>query len=485
MKTWLLLITLSCFFPLRAQQPTYQDFETDSAAEPHGGIAYLNTFLQTNLRKPTSVAAKGFGGRVIVKGIVETDGRVSDVTVAQSLHSELNQEAIRVFSRFHAWKPARKGGQVVRQVVNLPVTFKPNAPFTYANGIQTDYFGADRTPVTDSTQARYKKASPMDERGLPTGDVIVYERKRSGWKETNRLPLVRLKGWQGSSAGQPLYLIGNQDAGKQWQDAVHSVDEAGNLFHQTEYENGMPSGFNITYHANGLVEQITGKENETRFATTSWYANGQMKESSSVDQTRGATFGAVQHVTLVWDSTGRQLVRDGNGRAVYTELMQSYRDTAQRTPYREEGLYEGGLKQGTWTGRYADGSYFYEERYDKGICQSGKAITAGQDTVRYTTVEQQPEFAGGMPKLGQFLAQNLRYPADAQRARAQGRVFVSFVVCQDGTLCDYEVIKSVQSELDKEALRVVKAMSGRWKPGSQRGQAVRVKYNLPINFTLE
>ena len=89
-----------------------------------------------------------------------------------------------------------------------------------------------------------------------------------------------------------------------------------------------------------------------------------------------------------------------------------------------------------------------------------------------------------MRGLGQFLMQTLRYPADAQRARAQGRVFVSFVVCTDGTLCDYEVKQSVHPDLDREAVRVVKAMSGNWKPGVQRGQKVRTTYNLPINFTL-
>lgn len=89
-----------------------------------------------------------------------------------------------------------------------------------------------------------------------------------------------------------------------------------------------------------------------------------------------------------------------------------------------------------------------------------------------------------MKGLAQFLNQNLSYPVSAQKAGAQGRVFVSFVVCTDGTLCDYEVLKGVQSDLDREAVQVVQKMSGKWTPGVQRGQKVRVKYNLPINFSL-
>ena len=81
---------------------------------------------------------------------------------------------------------------------------------------------------------------------------------------------------------------------------------------------------------------------------------------------------------------------------------------------------------------------------------------------------------------------NIRYPANAQRARAQGRVFVSFVVCEDGSLCDHEVVKSTgNQDLDKEAVRVVKQMKNNWTPSEIRGRKVRTKYNLPVNFTLQ
>jgi TonB family protein len=186
----------------------------------------------------------------------------------------------------------------------------------------------------------------------------------------------------------------------------------------------------------------------------------------------------------LWDSTGHQLIKEGNGRALYLTREESYRDTSRYTSLVEEGAYLGGYKQGVWTGRYGDGSYFYEERYDKGICQGGKAWTPDADTVRYTELEKQAEFPGGMQGLGQFLSSNLRYPPTAQKASAEGKVFVSFIVCTDGTLCDYEVLKSVHPDLDKEAVRVVKRMSGKWIPGFQRGRKVRVKYNLPINFSL-
>jgi len=102
----------------------------------------------------------------------------------------------------------------------------------------------------------------------------------------------------------------------------------------------------------------------------------------------------------------------------------------------------------------------------------------------FTVVEQQPEFSGGMAALGQYLSKNLRYPAAAQRANVSGRVFVSFVVNTDGSIQDVQVLKGLGFGTDEEAQRVVKGMP-KWRPGKQSGRPVRVKYNLPINFTLE
>lgn len=484
MKTQILLCLLFLCSSVFAQQPVYQPFEVDSAAQPRGGIGYLTAFLQTNLRKPVPAEAKGIGGRVIVSAIVEVDGRVTDVKVTQNKFPELSPEAGRVFGLFNAWQPALKAGKAVRQQVSFPVTFKPNTPFVYADGARISYFDADQKPVADGSEAvRFKQVSPMDTNGLPTGDIIVYKAKGTNWKEDFRLRLIRIKNTQRNGWGRPVYLIGHQSDYKQWEGTVFTVDDAGALVSRAEYEGGRGTGSSVTYHANGAVAEIA-EVVDGRKTLTSWHPNGQISQVWTVGTVPLAA-NTPEQVTAHWDSTGRLLVDKGNGRAFYAETVSSLADTTQLTRYEERGTYEDGLKQGVWTGRYADNSYFYEERYDKGICQGGKSITAGEDTVRYSVRDQQPEFIGGMPGLSKFLAQTIRYPADAQRARAQGRVFVSFVVCTDGTLCDYEVLKGVDPSLDQEAVRVVKAMNGQWKPGVQRGRKVKVKYNLPLNFTLE
>ena len=102
----------------------------------------------------------------------------------------------------------------------------------------------------------------------------------------------------------------------------------------------------------------------------------------------------------------------------------------------------------------------------------------------FDVVEQMPSFPGGPQALMQWLSENFRYPVVAQENGVQGRVVVSFVVERDGSITDVKVVRSVDPSLDKEAARVVKSMP-RWIPGKQNGQAVRVKYNVPVAFRLQ
>jgi TonB family protein len=101
----------------------------------------------------------------------------------------------------------------------------------------------------------------------------------------------------------------------------------------------------------------------------------------------------------------------------------------------------------------------------------------------YTVVENQPNFPGGMEQLGKYLSDNLKYPAAAERANVEGRVFVSFIVTTTGEVKNVRILKGIGFGADEEATRVVAAMP-RWKPGSQDGVPVNVQYNLPINFAL-
>ena len=98
--------------------------------------------------------------------------------------------------------------------------------------------------------------------------------------------------------------------------------------------------------------------------------------------------------------------------------------------------------------------------------------------------ETMPQFPGGQKVLMKYLAANIKYPATAAKAKKQGRVIVTFTVRKDGSITNAKVARSVDPELDAEALRVVRAMP-KWTPGTQNGKPVNVKYALPVKFSLQ
>lgn len=106
-----------------------------------------------------------------------------------------------------------------------------------------------------------------------------------------------------------------------------------------------------------------------------------------------------------------------------------------------------------------------------------------EDNNVHITVEQNPEFAGGMNALLKFLQKNLRYPTPAVNANVMGKVYMQFVVGQDGNISKVDVLKGIGFGCDEEAQRVVKLMP-KWSPGRQSGRAVAVKFTLPISFQL-
>jgi len=102
----------------------------------------------------------------------------------------------------------------------------------------------------------------------------------------------------------------------------------------------------------------------------------------------------------------------------------------------------------------------------------------------FVVVENQPEFPGGNTAMMKFLGDNIKYPVIAQENGIQGRVICNFVVEKDGSITDVQVVRGVDPSLDREAMRVIKQMP-RWTPGKQRGQAVRVRFTLPVVFRLQ
>ena len=103
----------------------------------------------------------------------------------------------------------------------------------------------------------------------------------------------------------------------------------------------------------------------------------------------------------------------------------------------------------------------------------------------FEVVEKMPEFpGGGVTAMMDYLQKNMQYPESAKKAGTQGRVTVRFVVDKDGSIKNPSVLRSVDKDMDAEALRLVKSMP-KWQPGMQGGKAVAVNYTIPVVFKLE
>ncbi|WP_071148725.1 M56 family metallopeptidase [Bacteroides ndongoniae] len=110
--------------------------------------------------------------------------------------------------------------------------------------------------------------------------------------------------------------------------------------------------------------------------------------------------------------------------------------------------------------------------------------TAATEADVYEVVENMPEFPnGGMTALKKYLSDNIRYPEAAHKAGIQGRVTVQFVVGKDGSIGNVSILRGVNADLDAEAIRVISSMP-KWKPGTQKGEPVKVKYTVPVMFRL-
>ena len=125
---------------------------------------------------------------------------------------------------------------------------------------------------------------------------------------------------------------------------------------------------------------------------------------------------------------------------------------------------------------------------EEGVTEGYVAPEMGEvedpETVVYQIVEQMPAFPGGVAKLFEFISKNIHYPQEAKEKGIQGRVFIGFVIEKDGSVSNIRNLRGVDSELDAEAIRVVKSMP-KWKPGKHNGEFVRVSYQIPILFKLE
>lgn len=110
--------------------------------------------------------------------------------------------------------------------------------------------------------------------------------------------------------------------------------------------------------------------------------------------------------------------------------------------------------------------------------------TADAEAEIFMIVEEPAQYPGGQEAMYKYLGENIIYPDAAREDKAEGVVYVNFVIDLDGKVTNVKVLRGIHEACDKEAIRVVSEMPP-WTPARQKGTKVKMAYNLPIRFSMK
>jgi TonB family protein len=232
-------------------------------------------------------------------------------------------------------------------------------------------------------------------------------------------------------------------------------------------------GDKIFYYPNGKKMKVEHNNDGKIDFENEYYANGMFYNTKKFETNTEPGKPHGPYLLTCNDSLGNVLTANGNGEWI------EYNIYSCKTIGR--GAIVDGSRNGLWsfTPSYTI-NLLTEYKNDRAV-KCTNINEQGVETEVNTT--QVPEFAGGIEGFNQYIKNNLTYPVEARKNNKQGRVIISFIIECDGSVTNVRVERGIDSSLDEEAERVIKA-SPKWKEGVQNGMPVRCAYTVPITFIL-
>lgn len=241
------------------------------------------------------------------------------------------------------------------------------------------------------------------------------------------------------------------------------------------YKNEKAHGEYKTYFANGHLEIKGYYQNHYPVGTWQyWYQNGQLKEEDLME--KDANNQVNSKILNFWDSTGVQHIKQGTG---------EYLEWFDNSQLKVKGFFQNSMKDRKWQSWFKDGKPYYEEIWEKGYLKIGTSYNQEGQKFEYdsTNYEIQATPINGMQSFYSYIGKSLKYPQEAEKSEIEGKVLIQFTVDKDGSIIDANVLKGIGGGCDEEALRVVK-QAPKWSPGVQKGQKVKMRLTLPVQFKL-
>ncbi len=239
-------------------------------------------------------------------------------------------------------------------------------------------------------------------------------------------------------------------------------------------------GTKTEYYQNGTMfrKTIYNEQSTSTDTTETFYRNGILftkiiNRIPSKEVYKDKTLD--KYYLLVQDSTGNKLAENGNGHVIEMNLLDI-------DFQREEGTVIDNKKDGNWTGYFLN--YHISEKWDNGILIEGISTDSSGNSVKYSQENYMspPEYPGGLNAFRSELARKFIIPQEAIENGAAGLVTINFIIEKNGNMSNFVVTKDPGYGSSNAALRAIKAVKTKWKPGYQKGRAVKVKYAISIQI---
>lgn len=385
----------------------------------------LTDIIKSEINYPNIAKENGVKGDVLVSFIVEEDGSVTNPKIERGTDPSFNTEAIRVISTLP------KLEQFTYIVDDEPLRIKYNGHFAF------------RIDGKKSTINVYIGGYSVQTIADRTGD------------------------------DKPLFIVDGVKMGKAFN--INSITES-DIEQKIIYQKEAAIATYGEEGKNGAV-LITLKDH-SKSSVSNKEKNSEVKVIGSSSM-QGETLSAISEIfennSLLIIVDDVKMPKDFDINSIKPDDIESIsvlKDASAKANYGNEGK-DGVIVIATKKTLQMNNGKKKDSDQNK---------TNGDDDV-FVVVENQPEFPGGVQALMKFLGDNVRYPVEAMKSGTQGRVITSFVINKDGSISDIEIERGVDPLLDAEAIRVI-GMMPEWKPGTQRGQAVNVRFTIPVTFRL-
>lgn len=224
----------------------------------------------------------------------------------------------------------------------------------------------------------------------------------------------------------------------------------------------------VSYYENGnkkyTVNYVDSKKDGKEF---NWYENGNIK--SEIDYSQDKEGKVESKINNFWNPEKERIVADGNG---------NYYNKSESN--EEAGQIKNGVQEGTWTGKDFKRKTSFVEIYKNGKLISGITTDSLNTKYSYSIKYLQPSPKNGINSFYSYIGKSMQIPRDA-RNKVSGKIYMTFIVDEEGNLVEPTVIKGVGYGIDENAIQLIKEAK-KWNPGKNRGIPVRALYKLPITI---